>query len=176
METSDWINLIAAILIGSGTLALAGMTWRSIRQTRKIQESEHRERLLNEIIQWAEEVYIASLDTPEISLKRYRTSRLKATSILTIAEKRFDITLLKYMKKALNELVESTYFKIIQFDGTAVSEEDEKDFPESILDKITKEIANSDKNLYEMFKDHEQKRAKSIKKLIEEATKLKTRI
>ena len=53
MDTSDWIQLIAAILIGGGTLALAVMTWKSIRQTRGIQKSDKRERLLNEIIEWA---------------------------------------------------------------------------------------------------------------------------
>ena len=53
METSDWISLVSAILIGGGTLALAFMTWKSIRQTRSIQRAEKKERLLNEIIDWA---------------------------------------------------------------------------------------------------------------------------
>ena len=52
MTNSDWINLIAAILVGGGTFALAFMTWKSIRQTRSIQKAERRERLLNEIIEW----------------------------------------------------------------------------------------------------------------------------
>ena len=56
MTTSDWIQLIAAILIGGGTLALAFMTWKSIRQTRKIHRTERKDRLLNEIIEWAIDV------------------------------------------------------------------------------------------------------------------------
>ena len=56
MYTSDWINLIAAILIGGGTLFLGIMAWRTIRQTRTIQKAEKRERLLNEIIEWAEDI------------------------------------------------------------------------------------------------------------------------
>lgn len=56
MDTSNWINLIAAILVGGGTLALAFMAWKSIRQTRSIQKAEKRERLLNEIIEWAEDI------------------------------------------------------------------------------------------------------------------------
>ena len=48
MEISDWINLIAAILVGGGTLFLGIMAWRTIRQTRNIQEAEKRERLLNQ--------------------------------------------------------------------------------------------------------------------------------
>jgi len=50
MTTSDWINLIAAILVGGGTLFLGIMAWQAIRQTRSIQKAENRERLLNEII------------------------------------------------------------------------------------------------------------------------------
>ena len=56
MTTDNWINLIAAILIGGGTLALAFMTWKSIRQTRSIQRAEKKERLLNEIIMWLKEL------------------------------------------------------------------------------------------------------------------------
>jgi len=56
MEISDQIAVIAAILVGGGTLTLAIMTWKSIRQTRSIQKAEKRERLLNEIIDWAVDV------------------------------------------------------------------------------------------------------------------------
>ncbi|MBA7577120.1 hypothetical protein ES708_18966 [subsurface metagenome] len=53
MSTSDWITLGAAILVGGGTLFLGIMAWRTIHQTRSIQKAEKRERLLNEIIEWA---------------------------------------------------------------------------------------------------------------------------
>ena len=53
MTTSDWITLGAAILVGGGTLFLGIMALRTIRQTRSIQKAEKRERLLNEIIEWA---------------------------------------------------------------------------------------------------------------------------
>ena len=56
MTNSDWITLGAAILVGGGTLFLGIMAWRTIRQTRSIQKAEKRERLLNEIIDWAIEV------------------------------------------------------------------------------------------------------------------------
>ena len=64
MDNSDIINLVAAILIGGGTLTLAYMTWKSIRQTRSIHETERKERLLNEIAKWSADVrkYCASLD------------------------------------------------------------------------------------------------------------------
>ena len=53
MTVSDWINLIAAILVGGGTLFLGIMAWRSIRETRNIEMAQKRERLLNEILEWA---------------------------------------------------------------------------------------------------------------------------
>ena len=56
MNIDNWINLIAAILIGGGTLFLGIMAWRNIRQTRNIQKTEKRERLLNEIIEWATDI------------------------------------------------------------------------------------------------------------------------
>ena len=56
MNISDWINLIAAIIVGGGTLFLGIMAWRTIHQTGSIQKSEKRERLLNEIIEWAEDI------------------------------------------------------------------------------------------------------------------------
>ncbi len=53
MTIDNWINLIAAIIVGGGTLFLGIMAWRTIKQTRSIQKAEKRERLLNEIIEWA---------------------------------------------------------------------------------------------------------------------------
>ena len=49
MDTSDLINLWVVI----GTISLAVAAFSSIRQTRKLQERERRDRLLNEIIEWA---------------------------------------------------------------------------------------------------------------------------
>ena len=41
MSTDNWINLGAAILVGDGTLTLAVMTWKSIRQTRRQRSSDN---------------------------------------------------------------------------------------------------------------------------------------
>jgi hypothetical protein len=60
MTADNWINLIAAILIGGGTLALALMTWKSIRQTRNIREEDReldsKKRRLEEVQHWINEV------------------------------------------------------------------------------------------------------------------------
>ena len=63
MTTDNWINLIAAIIVGGGTLFLGIMAWRTIRQTRSIQKAEKRERLLNEIIDWARQIQTTGLTT-----------------------------------------------------------------------------------------------------------------
>jgi len=96
MGISDWINLIAAILVGGGTLALACMTWKSIRQTRDIQKGERRERLLNEIIEWATEVrkyasipHIIDANSYErmMSADRYFTLKYNGKKLLTAVRK-----------------------------------------------------------------------------------------
>ena len=52
MECNDIIILVEAVLVGGGTITLAIMTWRAIRQTRYIQRRERKNRLLNEIRDW----------------------------------------------------------------------------------------------------------------------------
>ena len=64
MEVGDWI------LIGSAgaTFLLAIAAFWAIWQTRSIQKRERKERLLNEIIEWATEIHTVSLkiDLPKI--------------------------------------------------------------------------------------------------------------
>ena len=79
MTTDNWINLIAAIIVGGGTLFLGIMAWRTIHQTRSIQRAEKRERLLNEIIEWAVDVTKGELlmEFADVrSIKDIRWSRL----------------------------------------------------------------------------------------------------
>jgi len=83
MEIGDWINLIAAILVGSGTITLAVMTWRSIRQTRSIQKVETKERRLKEICDWLESVIRCG---GEINLKFMRTPKITPIAEREIAE------------------------------------------------------------------------------------------
>jgi hypothetical protein len=60
MENGNFITLISAILVGGGTIALAIMTWRSIRQTRSIREEDReldsKKRRLEEVQRWINEV------------------------------------------------------------------------------------------------------------------------
>ena len=83
MSTSDVISLVAAILIGGGTLALAIMTWKSIRQTRSIQKVETRERRLKEICDWLESVIRCG---GEVNLKFMKTPKITPIAEKEIAE------------------------------------------------------------------------------------------
>ena len=129
MGTSDWISLISAILIGGGTLALAFMTWRSIRQTRNIQKSERRERLLNEVIEWAKEIRdissanidpsIIVLDSPVEQIatqhdflywyQKYQEVNANSEYVEEIAQKVFRgklISVVRDVSLSLNDIIE----------------------------------------------------------------------
>jgi len=96
MEISNWITLGAAILVGSGTLFLGIMAWRTIRQTRNIQKAEKREGLLNEIIEWATKsaesaIYRQKTDNSELwkTKLNYKVCRAKSEYIKGIATSSF---------------------------------------------------------------------------------------
>ena len=116
MTTDNWINLIAAILVGGGTFFLGIMAWRTIRQTRNIQKAEQRERLLNEIIEWAVD-FKACLYNPDVLGKDQKTLyaithlrivgvNARRKKIETIAQKEFGDYLFKYVDKVENSVVQ----------------------------------------------------------------------
>ena len=75
--------LIAAILVGGGTLSLGIMAWRAIRQTRSIQKVETRERRLKEICDWLESVIRCG---GEVNLKFMKTPKITPIAEREIAE------------------------------------------------------------------------------------------
>ena len=95
MTISDWITLGAAILTGGGTLFLGIMVWRIIHQTRNIQKAEKRGKLLNEIIEWAEDICRSSFGSEieretlvlENQLLNYQELYITSKYIEKIAEK-----------------------------------------------------------------------------------------
>lgn len=157
---AEGFSAFPSALVAWGTILLAYATFTLVRHSKK-QEDQRRqeeqakekrdrdERLLNEIIEWAEDIDIASL-TPDISfiagntrdvqllraerdantLMRYGISRSKATSILTIVEERFKGALLKYLNKVLNELIELMYIKQMMLSKALPNE---KNFPKSTV-------------------------------------------
>ena len=163
MTISDWINLIAAILIGGGTLALAFMTWKSIRQTRSIQKSEKRERLLNEIIEWAvdlvkgtygQDINIISLKDRElISAFLFGFTQLESRSEYIKIASKFDKTLSEVVDEAIKTLEVCIKTHIDWLNCPA------KDKDKKMKESIDKQIDVTTKAI----------------KVIEEATKIKTK-
>jgi len=75
MDTSDWINLIAAIAGWVGILCLGIIAWLNIRQASSTQKREKRERLLNEIIEWA------------VNIGECSRSSMNLTALSTLAQR-----------------------------------------------------------------------------------------
>ena len=167
MTTDNWINIIAAILIGGGTLFLGIMAWRTIRQTRSIQKAEKKERLLNEIIEWAidliksthgQDISIVSLkDRDLITAIYYGFVQLSGRSkyIQHIASI-FDGKLSKVIDEAIKTM--ESCMKI-HVNWLKCSDKNKDEFA-----KATKEAVKKDLEV-----------EKIANKVIEEATKIKAR-
>lgn len=154
MTIDNCINLIAAILIGGGTLFLGIMAWRNIRQTRNIQKTEKRERLLNEIIEWAE----ATANSP-IGRQTKDPHELWKTKL--------DYKKHKTKGKLIGEIVSSSFKEL----SSSFKDINKK------LDKaieFNQQIENGKANV-EYLKDYETEIAGSVEKLFKEAAKIKTK-
>ena len=178
MGTSDWVNLIAAILVAIGTLTLAFMTWKSIRQTRNIQKSERRERLLNEIIEWASGCMSCAfeINRPRIgeakSTEQYinrmqmelgdklKSFKTKTGYIKGIATPSLFGQSLSTVVNISIECLDLT-INLIEKDKTSPKEEEEKEQAKEELDKFMKREGGG---LY-----------KCMNKVLEEAAKIKSR-
>jgi len=181
--------VFATGIMAIGTLVLAFFTYWNIRSRNVQEKSDREDRLLKEIIEWAEDINIASL-TPDVSFKardsaeaeiekaerdvntlmRYGISRSKAISILTIVEECFKDELQTPSQKVFNELLKFTYFKQM---ALTKRKPNERDFPENILTEITQEIAKGDKSIGQLFEDHAKALSTSVHALLTEANKIR---
>jgi hypothetical protein len=169
MEPSDWINLIAAIIVGGGTLFLGIMAWRTIRQTKSIQKAEKRERLLNEIIEWAEDIFMCG--------------RVPDMVYLTIVERAQGIPealgrdMSDYVKHRFNAIkVRSIYIGKIALN---FSEDLRRAVEQTIvcLDQQVKvlQLVSDGKGKWEAVGTHRKILDRCAKIVVEEAAKIKTR-
>ncbi len=187
MDTSDWINLIAAILVGGGTFFLGIMAWRTIRQTRSIQKAEKKERLLNEIIEWGQ--FLASW--PESKISQGLTSRYpiegnvytiiygrigkQIDDVLTVNGRNlYIIKLSKIFNAEFRNVITNTINHIdnykeylIQWKTELQGEVDKGTIGIKIEDNYLSKISNIDTYISNLIVNAE--------KVIEEATKIKTR-
>ncbi len=183
MSTSDLLYLIAVISGGVGTFCLGIIAWLSIRQTKNIQKAEKKERLLNEIIEWATDVAKCGIEpgTPDLSddkeaakswpfldtqykkLDGLQLLRVESVSIGSIALK-----IGADLRVAVNDSVDSLKKQIgsLYEYKKFVDEHKNKKGEEKIdfLTSMSKHVDNNNKLLYN-----------SAIKVIEEATKIKTK-
>lgn len=161
MTTDNIINLVSAIIVGGGTFFLGIMAWRTIRQTRSIQKAEKRQRLLNEIIEWASDAAKSAIsrqtrEAHELwkTKLEYKFRRVKSKYIAEIAASSFE-GLSPFIKDIITKLDE-----VIDVTTQCIEAKHYQNW-----------LSNSEiKQLIE----REGRLAKSVEKLITEAAKIKT--
>ena len=177
MEITDWINIIAAILVGGGTLFLGIMAWRTIRQTRIIQETEKGERLLNEIIEWAINItkcpfekdfrdIIGATNVTKVQLFTYNHIVEVKESFMGMTGRSEYISkiVLKFkqdLQKAVKELKKDLEANIKLFD----------EWQHAMADDLAMDISD----YAEKAEAHGRQLDKSVNKVIDEAAKIKTK-
>lgn len=165
MDISDWINIISAILIGGGTLFLGVMALLTIRQTRSIQKAERRERLLDEIIEWAVDMLECEAEVSTAPLQAGVTDQNVLAAFMRLS------LLLKYR----NVDARSEYVRQI-----ALHFEEELQFA---VKKATDELnatveflsEHLDTATTQKVRDYRESLELSALAVIKEATKIKTR-
>ena len=172
MTMDNLINLIAAILVGGGTFFLGFMAWRTIRQTRSIQKTKKRERLLNEIIEWAidvaectykketiikhDEFIVEHMNSLVYSLCTIQTRNPYISIIASSKESAFGYELVKSVEALEKNLEE--HINLIMRWRNIITEEPE------FADECESKASKHKGQLYE-----------SVIKVIKEAAKIKTR-
>ena len=149
MEVGDWITL-------SAVLVALGLGVASILHTNNLQRKERKERLLNEIIEWAKKssesaIYRQKTDNNELWKAKLNYKNCRATSeyIKVISTSSFT-SLKAYIDKVVIQLDEAV---------------------EATTTLIESKLSEN----YDLIKVKEEGLIKSVEELFEEAAKIKTR-
>jgi len=188
MYIPDWLGKILSDPVAIATLVLALVTavlalaafW-AIWQNYKFRERDRKERLLNEIIEWADDINNASL-TPDISLEikqlearevnkilRYATSRSRAISIKTIASENFKKELLENVDAVINNIERFMCINQFKVQDTMPPKEG---FPETVIQDIEREITEG-KTVTKLWDECATKLSDSVDNLLIGANKIK---
>jgi hypothetical protein len=153
MDTGDWITL-AAVLV-----ALA-IGVASILHTQRLQKKERRERLLNEVIEWA-------IDLTQSTYGR-------DIKMVTLTDKEF-ATAIHVNVKQLNTRGKYIVNMVVVFDKRLAEVVDEAISNLEACEKATLDLMKNitDKKKLKIVVDKGQKLGNTASKVIEEATKLK---
>jgi len=174
MSISDWITLSAVVVA-------LGIGVASLLQTQRLQKRERKERLLGEIIEWAEYIKNASV-TPDFSgsqkvrdaniLMRYGTSFSKALSIETIIRRSFQKELFVDFLSVIDALPKFMY--ISQY-STLQTLPSEQGFPKNAIDEIKNEI-NNQKPVEDLFTKYATELTQAVNALLRKANIIKSEL
>jgi len=170
MTMDNWINLIVAILVGGGTITLAVMTWKAIGQTRAIQKSERRERLLNEIIEWAVDILkFSPMPKQTIFALKLKKEEPKVEDVIMLWQVSLSEFLLPIISKGayINRISESLGKNMCAATNKASL------YLGNIIEYINK-LEATYSSLEALTKPNEELHNAAVQ-IIEEATKIKTR-
>ena len=173
MEIGDWITLGAVIVA-------LGIGVASILHTRSMQKRERRERLLNEIIEWVENVVKCSIETgSEKILNATSLDYVYLYQLASVTNKIGSFALIKVRGFYINKMshifgnpihdaiVDSM---IILQEHIDLLSEHVNNFPNPPVEKeMEKKYDASSTNVY----NHAHKLNESVKKVLEEAIKIK---
>ena len=177
MDTSDLINLLVVI----GTISLAVAAFSSIRQTRKLQERERTDRLLNEIIEWALELSTCSLSIPAPmmfediigGLEEAAVEKMvRRANLTTYTNLRLSYQILTRKSKYIENIASSLPGNL---DYAVKRLRKQIDNVISTLKKCARDPDNKDRSEYKNLIRAEDLLHKKADILIKEATKIKTR-
>jgi hypothetical protein len=188
----DWAQVIGAGITLLAVLVALGIGIASIKHTQSMQRKERRERLLNEIIEWALEIQTNAL-TIEIPLStnlsleqiskhreanlllRYGKNFTKNGYIMVIVNEEFKSDLKKETEEAINMFTAFLFLKGSSF-GMHNIKEAFAGLPEnSIIYKLEKAIENDPKTLEELLSDYGKGMTASLNKLLLKIAKIKAR-
>lgn len=176
----------ATALLAFATLLLAAFAAWSIDETRKREKRDRKERLLTDIIEWAEEISEISL-TPDIPLTstyvplmrkqreanellRYGISMSKVISIETIASEGFKYELLQDVKKVANTLAKFICIRQLKSLGVLPTEEA---MPGKAREEIKQEVDEGKKSVDQIWQEYATKLDDTIRDLLIKANVIK---
>lgn len=189
----EWLKEWALPLSAGATLLAVfvalGIGIASIKHTQSMQRKERRERLLNEIIEWAEEIDKASL-IPDITLTpkntklmkkqreanvlmRYGISLSRVTSIETIASVSFESELLQDVSKVTDTVFKFTCIYHLKSLGVLP--------PETAIsgkarEEIKQEVDEGKKSVDQLWEEYAVELANTIRALLFKANIIKANL
>ena len=173
MDISNWIT-IAAVIVALG-IGVA-----SILHTRSIYKKERKDRLLNELIRWAEDISICCMEQEAQEIFGNHSSRERRLYIETQVNKENTFHLLLGKASYISGITRKNFSKELQniFQNVILKLQSQKDLAIKYRKKIEKGESIESSWLLDVankIADNNNQLYNYSEKIIEEATRIKTR-